>query len=123
MNLERQLKTITKTNNYSHDVYDVTTNVRDWRSAPEAETPLVFLVDESTNYIYHAGKLTERIWTIGIYVVMRNSTQGDLEEFLTDIEQCLQENQTLYFSDTGSVCSHHRIMNIVTGKQIGRAHV
>ncbi len=118
MNLQRQLETITIANGYTRDVYRVTTAVKDWRSTPEAETPILYLVDSNTDYQYHAGKLTERTWSIDLYGVMRNQTQLDMEEFISDIEDCLQVNQRLAFPDTGAVCAHHRIMNITTDNQL-----
>jgi hypothetical protein len=117
VNLQRQLETITKDNGYTQNVYKVTTNVKTWADTPEAETPVIYLIDENTDYNYHAGKTTERTWTIGIYGVMKNKEQVDMEELIADIEECLLTNVTLYFEDTGRVASHSRIRNIVTDNQ------
>lgn len=117
-NLIRQLQTITTANGYVNNVHTVTTAVTDWRNKPKAETPIIFVVDESTRYDYSPGRLTERTWTLGLYVIMRNSTQSQLEEFITDIELSLNANQRLAFDDTGAVCAHHRIRNIVTDNQL-----
>lgn len=117
-NLQRQLETITKQAGYSRDVYKVTTNVKEWRATPEAETPVLYIIDDNTDYRYHAGRLTERTWTISVFGVMKNQTQMDMEEMIADIEMCLQANVTLAFPDTGPVCAHHRIMNVVTDNQL-----
>lgn len=117
-NLQRQLETITVANGYSREVYKVTTDVRNWRDTPEAETPTLYIIDDDTDYRYHPGKLTERIWRVDVFGVMRNQTQLDMEELISDVEECLQANVSLYFSDTGKVIAHHRIVNIKTDNQL-----
>lgn len=117
-NLQRQLETITTGNGYSRNVRKVTTNVKNWRDTPEAETPILYLIDDSTNYRYHPGKLTEREWTISIYGVMKNQTQLDMEELIADIETCLFRNSRLAFPDTGAVAAHMRIQEIVSDNQL-----
>lgn len=116
-NLVRQLQTITTGNGYHRTVVEVTTTVTDWRSRPEVTTPVLFVCDSTTNYKYHAGKLTERIWTIDIYGVM-HVDQLEMESTVADIEQCLMANQRLAFTDTGAVASYVRIMNIVSDGQL-----
>lgn len=118
VNLQKQLETISKDNGYTNNLYKVTTDVKSWADTPEAETPVIYIIDENTEYDYHAGKTTERIWTVGIYGVMKNKTQSDMEELIADVEECLVNNITLYFADTGKVASHSRIRNIVTDSQL-----
>ena len=118
MNLERQLKTITKDNGYTTNIYDATTKVKNWQDLSEAQTPTVFIVDETTKYLYHPGRLTERQWNIGLYGIMKNREQTEMEEFIADIETCLVANITLAFQDTGRVCAHMRITNIITDNQL-----
>lgn len=118
VNLQRQLETILQDNGYSQNVVKVTTNVKNWADTPEAETPIIYIVDEATEYNYHAGKTVERSWVIGLYGVMKNKEQTDLEEFIADVEECLTKNQTLHFTDTGGVTSHIRIKEIVTDNQL-----
>jgi hypothetical protein len=117
-NLQRQLETITVANGYSRDVYKVTTSVKAWRDTPEAETPVIYIIDDSTRYEYHPGRLTERTWTISLFGVMKSQTQSDMEELISDIEDCLQANVPLAFPDTGRVVAHHRITQIVTDNQL-----
>jgi hypothetical protein len=117
-NLQRQLETITVDNGYANSVVKVTTNVKNWADTPEAETPIIYIVDDNTDYNYHAGKTVERSWFVDLYGVMKNKEQVDLEEFIADVEECLTKNQTLAFPETGGIVSHIRIKNIVTDGQL-----
>lgn len=117
-NLQKQLRTITVANGYTHEVNLVSTDVRGWMEKPVAETPIIYVIDENTDYNYHAGKLTERTWTMGLYGFLRDQTQEDMEEFIADIEDCLMANVTLAFDDTGRVCSQIRVRNITTDNQL-----
>lgn len=96
-NLQRQLETITIANGYSADVYKVTTNVKSWHDTPAAETPVIYILDEETGPIYHAGKLLEWEWQVALFTVMRDKTQLEMEEHVSDIMECLNKNMTLSF--------------------------
>lgn len=117
--LVRQLKTISTANGYAVSPRDVKTDVRGWAETPEAETPIIYVIDEDTVYNYRAGKTTEREWTISLYGVMKNSSQYVMEELISDIETCLFKNVTLSFDGQipGPV-SHMRITNIITDSQM-----
>ena len=117
INLQKQLETITVDNGYANTVCQVTTNVKNWEDTPAANTPVLYIVDEATSYTYHAGKTTERSWTVSLFGVMRNKEQAEMEEFIADIEDCIMKNVTLNFPDTGGVVSHVRIREIVTDAQ------
>lgn len=116
LNLQKQLETITTGNGYTNNIYKVTTDTRNWSDTPEPETPVIYIVDESTGYTYHAGKTTEREWNIALYGVMKNKSQIEMEEFIADVEECLMKNVTLAFDGVG-VVSHSRITDIVTDGQ------
>lgn len=117
--LLKQLQTLTIANGYTFDVYKVTTAVKNWENTPEAETPVIYIVDESTKPVYHAGKLNEFEWQVALYSVMRNRTQVEMEEFISDIMQCLFKNVTLYDPDTEvRTVSHLRILNIISDNQL-----
>lgn len=118
VNLQRQLESITTGNGYTNTVYKVTTNLKNWSDTPEPETPVIYIVDESTSYTYHAGTTTEREWAVALYGVMKNREQTDLEEFIADVEECLTKNVTLAFDGAGPVVSHIRIHEIVTDNQL-----
>lgn len=119
INLQRQLETITKANGYTHSIHKVTTNVKNWNDTPEAETPVLYIIDEHTRYIYHAGKTLEHEWNIGLFGVMKNQTQVEMEELIADIEECLMKNVTLQFDEVypGPI-SHLRIQDVVTDNQL-----
>lgn len=117
-NLQRQLETITIANGYSRAVTTVTTNVKNWRDTPEAETPIIYIIDDNTDYQYHAGRLTERKWTISLFGVMKNQTQLDMEEFIADIETCMMRNSTLNFDGAGPIVGYTKITNIVSDSQL-----
>lgn len=118
VNLQKQLETITQANGYSQNVVKVTTAIKNWADTAEAETPIIYIVDESTLYQYRAGTTTERTWTVALYGVMKNKEQTDLEEFIADVEECLTKNVTLTFDELKPVVSHIRIREIVTDNQL-----
>lgn len=129
-NFKRQLETITKANGYAHSVRQVTTNVKSWRDTPEAETPILYIVDEYTRYVYSASKTLEKEWYVAIFGVMKNRSQIEMEELIADLEECLFKNVTLYFVDqdptwndgagsrTPGPISHLRITEITTDGQL-----
>lgn len=119
LNLQRQLQTILKTNGYATDVCTVSFNVKNWHQISEAETPVIYLVDEQTIHEYHPTKTLGKIWTYGLFGYMRGKTQIEMEELIADIEECLFKNITLSFDGIvpGPV-SHMRIRNVTTDNQM-----
>lgn len=116
--LQRTLETIKITNGFATDVYKVSTSVNTWNSIPEHESPTLFLVDENTQYNYRATKLVERVWTVGIYGVMKNGDQYKMEELISDIEERLASNETLAVDGEKGPVSFTRIVNIITDNQL-----
>lgn len=116
-NLIKQLETIKTENGYTTDVREVSMNVKNWETKLEPETPVIYVVDIRTLPKYNAGKLMEWEWTVALIGFMRNRTQMEMEEFMSDILTCLQENQTLAFEDTGRTVAHHRIVEMNTDGQ------
>lgn len=110
--LINQLKTISVANGYANNVCDVTTVVKSWRTTPEAETPVLYVIDQNTQYLYGPTKTLQHEWTIGIFGVMKNKTQMEMEELIADIEECLFKNVTL-----NHTISHLRILDITTDGQ------
>lgn len=117
-NLVRQLNTIKIAGGYSRDIVEATTNVKTWTQIPEANTPVIMVVDENSPHTYHAGTYVEITWNIALYGVMKNQSQLDMEEFITDIETCLAANAPLAFTDTGAVVSYIRVRDIITDNQL-----
>ncbi len=118
INFQKQLETITTGNGYANTVSKVTTSVKNWNDTPEAETPVLYLIDEHTKYSYNAGKTLEHEWTMGIYGVMKNRDQIQMEELIADIEECLFKNVTLSFDGiVPGPISHLRITDITSDNQ------
>lgn len=118
VNLQRQLDTILKTNGYATDVFKVTTHVQSWSATPAAECPVIYIVDEKTRYVYGPTKTIEKEWDIGLFGVMKDRTQLEMEELVADIEECLFKNVTLAFDGERGVVSHMRITDIQTDAQL-----
>lgn len=117
-NLQRQLRTIKAADGYSRDIYDASFDVKTWDQLPEAETPMVYIIDQRTQYQYHPGRLVEVTWDINLFGIMKNASQMEMEDFIADIDICLTKNALLSFPETGQVVSHIRIRDIVTDNQL-----
>lgn len=118
-NLQRQLETITRDNGYAHTVHKVTTHVRNWHETPEAECPVIYIVDRSTKSVYGPGRTLQREWTIDLFGVLKNKSQLEMEELISDVEECLPKNLTLSFDgEIPGPVSHFRILDIITDGQL-----
>lgn len=117
-NLKAQLETITVANAYATTVHTVTQNVKNWADTPEAETPVIYIIDNSTVAKYHPGKLLEWEWSVSLFTVMKNRSQEEMEELISDILECLYKNVTLA-DQTGTerTASGLRVENITTDGQ------
>lgn len=123
VNLQKQLETITAGNGYSRSVHTVTTQVKNWEDTPAAETPVIYLIDNSTEPKYNAGKLLEWDWSMSLFCVMKDCSQVEMEEFISDVMECLYKNVTLADLTTGErTISHLRIENILTDGQFFATH-
>lgn len=119
VNLERQLKTITKENGYAVDVVKVTTVVKNWNDVAEAETPILYIVDDDTVPIYGPSKHVEWEWRMGVFGVMKNKSQVFMEELISDVQDCVFKNGTLSFDgEIPGPAAQIRVMNIVTDNQL-----
>lgn len=116
--LQKVLSGIKKENGFATDVYEVTTSVKSWRDTSEAESPRLYIIDENTQYTYRSTSLTERTWTIGLYGVMKQGDQYQMEEFISDIEECLTSNLKLAYDNEPGPVSYSRIINIITDNQL-----
>lgn len=93
--LQAILKTITVVNGYTRDVQDVRMDTKSWRDVSAPETPVIFLVDDQVQIVRHAGRQREYTWTIRLFGVMKETTLEEFEEFIADIELCVEENNHL----------------------------
>lgn len=120
-NLQRQLLTILTANGYAHSVMDVSFRVRPWSEIPQAETPLLYIVDDTTTLIYGPTKTLEWSWSVDLYGIIKGQDQGYMEEFMADVVTCLFKNVTLTFADdnrTEPLISHMRVRNMITDGQL-----
>lgn len=120
-NLISQLKTITKANGYATSVCNVTTEIRNWDQTPSVETPVIYIIDMGSRPQYHAGRLTEWTWTVHLTGLMKDATQIQMEELVSDIQDCLFANGTL--SVAGEVpgpAAQIRVQQVVTDGQLMR---
>lgn len=118
LGLQKQLETITVPNGYAHSVCKVTTSVHNWHETPAAETPVIYIVDRNTRTVYGAGRTVQRFWTIDLFGVMRDKSQLEMEEFISDIEVCLSKNLTLRYDDVNTAVGHFRVTDIITDGQL-----
>lgn len=117
-NLIAQLQTITTANGYSQNVAEVTMDVRTWGEKPAAECPVIYIVDESTTLNYKPTKTLEMEWQVALFAYMRDQSQIQMEEFVSDIVQCIFKNVTLADTLGNKSVSHVRVRNIVTDNQL-----
>jgi hypothetical protein len=116
--LIKQLQTISTTNGYATTINEASTELRNWRDRPEAECPVIFVVDNRTAPKYNAGKTLEVTWHISLFGFMRNRSQMEMEELIADIELCLDKNRQLSFDGERGLVNHHRVTDIVTDNQM-----
>jgi len=108
------LELVKKSNGYNHTLQNVSFDVRGWDTVVEAETPIVFIVDDKTSSIKrHAGRQREYIWQIRLFGIVKERTLVEFEEIITDIEECIENNYTL----AGTV-SKVEINQVVTDNQL-----
>jgi hypothetical protein len=122
LNLQAQLAKISVANGYTIDVKNVTQDLKNWTDTPEAETPVIYIIDNSTVPKYHPGKLLDWEWSVSLFAVMKNRSQAQMEELISDIMECLYKNVTLADDSGARTISHMRIENIVTDGQFFSQH-
>lgn len=119
--LRAQLFTIQQNNGYATNVKNVSLDVKLWEELGPTDCPYLFIIDGRTKYQYHPGTLTERLWYVDIFGVLKQGTQLDMEELIADIETCLMNNVTLSADGvTKGPIDHHRIGEIITDNQLFR---
>lgn len=112
--IREYLKLITRDNGYSHSLQNVTFDVRSWDTVVEAETPIVFVVDDKTiDIVRHAGKMREYTWMIKLFGIVKNKTLIEFEEVISDIEDCIENNFNL-----GGIVTKIEIDQVVTDNQM-----
>jgi hypothetical protein len=93
--LQEILSTITTSRGYTDTVMDVRMDAKSWKDVSAPETPLIYIMDDIVQITRHAGKTREYVWTIRLFGVSKEKTLRDFEEFIADIEQCIEDNSHL----------------------------
>ena len=93
--LELILATIDKNRGYASNIIEVSFDVALWRDKSNGETPIIFIVDDTTNITRHAGCVREYAWRVRLFGVVRDADIIDFEEHIADVETCLYDNNTL----------------------------
>ncbi len=109
------LETITLDRGYTKDIYEVSYDVKSWKDKSEDQTPTLYIIDDATSITRHAGCIREYIWNVRIYGVFKG---GDgsiiaLEEFISDVEQCIYDNNSLV-----SEVNKTEVLSITTDNQL-----
>jgi len=111
--LEALLKTITTAKGYTTNVESVSFDVKSWRDLPADQTPVIYIVDGSTQITRHAGCIREYVWKIELFGCVKDKDFISFEEFISDVEQCIYDNRSLF----GEV-NKMEIVDIVTDNQL-----
>lgn len=90
------LGTINASRGYTSTVLEVSYDVKNWRDKAKAQCPLLYVVDDSSRQIRRAGAAREVIWQIRIFGVFADATQQAFEEFISDVEECLDDSNSLF---------------------------
>lgn len=90
------LQTITKSRGYNTDIVEVSFDVKSWRDKSGPQTPVAYIIDDTTILRKHAGCIREYEWTLRIFGVVREKTIQEFEEFISDIEEAIYDNNTLF---------------------------
>lgn len=93
--LQLILQTITISRNYSKSVEDVRMDSKSWKDVSAPETPVIYIIDDIVQIERHAGKTREYVWTVRLFGVMKETTLEEFEEFIADVEQCIEDNSHL----------------------------
>lgn len=107
------LETITKDRGYTQTVMEVSEKVALWRDKAKEHTPVIFLIDDETQIVPHAGKVREYLWNMTVFGVVREMDEVAFEEFIADIEECIDDNNTLF----GQI-NKMEVTNILTDNQL-----
>lgn len=94
--LQLLLQTITMDRNYSDTVEEVSFNVKGWRDKTTDQTPVIYIIDDATDIVRHAGMIREFSWKIPIFGVVKGVDMMAFEEFIADIEECIYDNNSLF---------------------------
>lgn len=107
------LGTINTSRGYSTNVAEVRTDTKSWKDISAPETPAIFIVDDIVQIVRHAGKTREYVWTVRLFGVLKEYTLPQFEEFIADVEECIEVNSHL--AGTVNKCE---VQQVITDNQM-----
>ena len=111
--LKKILETITKANGYTIDVDEVSFDVKSWRDRTSGNTPVIYIVDNNQVAKRFAGKTRQYTWNLLLFGVVKEEDIEVFEEFLADIEECVELNGWL-----GGIATKSEVNDIKTDNQL-----
>lgn len=94
--LKELLSTITTDRGYSKGVTEVTFDVKGWQAKTGPQTPCIYIIDDRQTITRHAGCVREYVHSFRVFGVVMDCTIEQFEAFISDVEQCLYDNNTLF---------------------------
>ena len=88
-------KSITRANGYTVDLDEATFVMRGWQDRTKENTPVLYIVDDVQTRPRNAGQIRGYDWIIQIYAQFHGDDMIAFEEFLADIEECIDDNNTI----------------------------
>lgn len=111
--IQRILETITTSRGYSKSVVEVRMDAKSWRDVSAPQTPVLFIIDDIVQIQRFVAKNREYVWTVRLFGVLKETTLIEFEEFIADVEQCIEDNSHL----CGQV-SKCEVQQVVTDNQM-----
>ena len=94
--IEEILNSIKKENGYTNDIRLVTFDTKSWRDMSAPQTPAIFIIDDLVQIQRFVAKTREYTWTVRLFGVVKEFTLEEFEEFIADVEQCIEDNCHLF---------------------------
>lgn len=94
--IEILMNSISIANGYKSNVLEVSFNAKNWRDKTRGNTPTVFIVDDVTSVVRHAGHVREYTWSVSLFCVLRDASVEEFEDFIADLETAVYDNNTLF---------------------------
>ncbi|MDZ4810753.1 MAG: hypothetical protein SGI96_21160 [Bacteroidota bacterium] len=107
------LREVKVENGYKTEIMEVSYDVKMWRDKSIGQTPVVYIIDDTSNLVTHAGHIREYVWNIRLFGVIREKTIVEFEEFISDMETAIYDNNTLF-----GQCNLVRVREISTDNQL-----
>jgi len=88
-------QSIKRSNGYTVDLDEATFIIRGWQDRTKETTPVIYIVDDNQNRSRNAGCLRNYDWVIQLYVHYHGDNLIEFEEFIADVEECIDDNNTI----------------------------